>query len=329
MLNGSTINDYSITKSGQTVDLIVIPNECIIVYVETNSVKMAFPFKKKDKIYDIKAAILEKTEIPIDLQILTFDGQIIENEKIIEDFNCENEFRIFLSLVKIDKMTVAVKPFIGKPLLVDVQQNDTILNIKEKINELKGFEVDKQKLYFNGRILENEFRIQDYLIQNNSTLILDFIRSSSSEIMVNFPDGEKIKFNVDRKDRIDQIKEKIKQLKGFPIENQKLFLNFTELEDSNRLQNYSIITGGRVNLVLDSKGTFIIFIKIADDIFSPLAVKPTDLIDDVKSQISKREEISLNDQKLIFDRKEIENGQTLQEVGVTQDKNIINLELRV
>lgn len=245
------------------------------------------------------------------------------------DFNCENEFRIFLSLVKIDKMTVAVKPFIGKPLLVDVQQNDTILNIKEKINELKGFEVDKQKLYFNGRILENEFRIQDYLIQNNSTLILDFIRSSYSEIMVNFPDGEKIKFNVDRKDRIDQVKEKIKQLKGFPIENQKLFLNFTELENSNRLQNYSIITGGRVNLVLDSKGTFIIFIKIADDIFSPLAVKPTDLIDDAKSQISKREEISLNDQKLIFDRKEIENGQTLQEVGVTQDKNIINLELRV
>lgn len=53
-----------------------------------------------------------------------------------------------------------------------------------------------------------------------------------------------------------------------------------------------------------------------------------DVIDDVKSKICKSEEIPLKDIKLIFDRKEIENGKTLHEIGMNDRKNIIYLELK-
>ena len=102
----------------------------------------------------------------------------------------------------------------------------------------------------------------------------------------------------------------------------------TELENSNQINNYSIITGGRVNLVLTSDDNFVVFVKIADEVYTPIYFKETDNIDDIKIKIRKREEIPLKDEKILFNRKEIENNKTLKEIGVTVSNNIIYLDLK-
>lgn len=190
---------------------------------------------------------------------------------------------------------------------------------------MNGSQIKKQKLFFNGQLLENDSKIEDYLIQNNSVLKLDYVRSNQEEIKVNLPNGETLKFTVDRKSKIEEAKEKIKEMKEYPVDKQRLFLRLTELENMNSFENYSFINGGRVNLILISDGSYIIFVKTTADKFIPLEVKPTDFIEEIKAKIKNKEGFPVENQQLFYNGKEMINGFTLQENGVTNDRAIINL----
>lgn len=61
----------------------------------------------------------------------------------------------FHSLKLIKKMKIYIQSFVGKPIIIEAAQPETINDIKWKINKLNGFDVDKQKLYYNGKKLEN------------------------------------------------------------------------------------------------------------------------------------------------------------------------------
>lgn len=323
--NENSLRDYLLMTEYPTFDLIISSEDSILIFIDTPKLNIALPFKKTDTIKDIKNSIQQKSGIPIEQIKLTLDDQILIDQKTIEDSSILPDSRLILSLASTNEIQVAVQPIIGKPMMINVSQTDTIQNIKEKVSELNGSEIEKQKLFFNGQLLENDSKIEDYLIQNNSVLKLDYVRSNQEEIKVNLPNGETLKFTVDRKSKIEEAKEKIKELKEYPVDKQRLFLRFTELENMNSIENYSFINGGRVNLILISDGSYIIFVKTTADKFIPLEVKPTDFIEEIKAKIKNKEGFPVENQQLFYNGKEMMNGFTLQENGVTNDRAIINL----
>jgi UV excision repair protein RAD23 len=70
-------------------------------------------------------------------------------------------------------MKITIKTLQGKPTEFDVNENDTLLNLKGKISEVCKIDVANQKLIHYGKVLaEDNKRLADYGIKDKDFMVL-------------------------------------------------------------------------------------------------------------------------------------------------------------
>ncbi|KAI8147900.1 ubiquitin-related domain-containing protein [Fennellomyces sp. T-0311] len=69
-------------------------------------------------------------------------------------------------------MLIKVKTLTGKEIEIDIEPNDKISRIKERVEEKEGIPPPQQRLIFGGKQMSDEMTASEYSIQGGSVLHL-------------------------------------------------------------------------------------------------------------------------------------------------------------
>jgi len=232
-----------------------------------------------------------------------------------------------------NKIKIYINNYIGELITLYVKPTDTIEKIKTMIKKREKIPINQQILTFNNIHLDNDFNLSYYNINKESILNLDYQfnnnnnnndnkSNQNTQIYIKNIYGDSFTLDVQLTDRVEYLKEKIKEKIEFLPEHYYLYYKGKKLDNNKTLSNYHIKMGTTIKVILRLRNMFNIFIKdLTGDTFS-LKIQHSYSFENIKSMIIEKTNYSLYDFDLFYNHKKLKNHKSFSNYNIPQESII-------
>ena len=155
---------------------------------------------------------------------------------------------------------IYVKTLTGKAITVKVSEMTTVFRLKEKLEQLEGFPVDAQRLIFAGHHMDETKLLKEYGVSFFSTIHLvmriggGIRRGEDFQVFVKTTTGKTFTIRVMANTTVAEMKQKILDKEGIPVDQQRLIYRGTEMNDNHVVEKYNITFDAMIHLVIKLRG---------------------------------------------------------------------------
>ena len=231
------------------------PENSFLINVHSKNEIFNIFIESSQTIKELKERIRYNNEI---FSLYSENNKKLENDSTLLDNGISNQTNLTLKFEPKKGIIIIIRSEFERDLYLDVKTSDSILDIKKEIESHIGINVNNQELYtwikYMRYAMENDKKISDYNIENETDIVLSFKGGKELRIYVKNLDGKTLNLNLNSLYTIDLVKKILKMKEGIDESEQRLVYSGRQLEDHKTLESYNIYNDATFHLVLRLRG---------------------------------------------------------------------------